>query len=131
MERDVKLLPVFLFIHFCLFLYSFCLSIFSGYVHQTPSIFTYNKDPREIKWWIWGDFGGTFFTIYLSIFQVMSIDIHLWPIVKTLVRITKNLRMPGVLGKNAMLVTCIFLKELTTAVCAIVAFQSRIIIATF
>ena len=39
--------------------------------------------------------------------------------------------MPGVLGKNAMLVTCIFLKELTTAVCAIVAFQSRIIIAIF
>ena len=40
-----------------------------------------------------------FFNIYLSIFQVMSIDIHLWPIVKTLGRIMKNLRMPGVLGK--------------------------------
>jgi hypothetical protein len=43
----------------------------------------------------------------------------------------RNLKMPGELGKNVMLVTCIFLKELTTAVYAIVAFQFQIIIATF
>ena len=50
MERDVKLL----------FFYFSYLSIFSGYVHKTASIYTYNKDPREIKRWICGNFMGTF-----------------------------------------------------------------------